>query len=41
MFHDDLFDPLANITHRSNLVRSDWAVFAVATTAFAVTASSW
>jgi hypothetical protein len=25
MLHDDLFDPLGNITHRSNLVRFDWA----------------
>src|SRR5450759_4727539 len=25
VFHDDLFNPLANITHRSNLVFLDWA----------------
>src|ERR1019366_6730356 len=25
VFHDDLFNPLANITHRSNLVLLDWA----------------
>src|SRR4051794_10903664 len=25
MFHDDLLNPLANVTHRSNLVPFDWA----------------
>jgi hypothetical protein len=25
MLHDDLLNPLGNVTHRSNLVRFDWA----------------
>jgi hypothetical protein len=25
VLHDDLLNPLGNVTHRSNLVRFDWA----------------